>query len=81
MKGSMIRMAIAQNGEHFLEVPEQHWTLFHECWMLDHSYPSPMPVGHRMFRHPKEYNLRGLLTLPLSDFVQAARNALAGGAK
>lgn len=46
------------NGEHYLEVPARHWDLFLNCWEHDHTHPTPMPEGHRMFRHPREYGVQ-----------------------
>ena len=45
------------NGEHFLEVPPEHWDLFLGRNQADGSHPAPMPVGHRMFNFPQEYGV------------------------
>jgi len=43
------------SGRLFLEVPAEHWDIFERAWQYDNSHPCPMPVGHRMFRQPREY--------------------------
>ncbi len=44
-----------ESGERFIETPPEHWTARLHAWKRDPSQPCPMPVGHLMFRSPKEY--------------------------
>ena len=42
--------------EVFIETAPKDWVDRLVAWNADRSKPCPMPVGHRMFRYPAEYD-------------------------
>ena len=45
-----------ESDERFVETSPEHWAARLEAWKRDGTQPCPMPVGHRMFLHPREYS-------------------------
>jgi hypothetical protein len=46
-----------KTGEWYVETPKRLWEGQLKGYEENpEKYPAPMPVGHRMFDHPEEYN-------------------------
>jgi hypothetical protein len=53
MKDKVVRRI--SSGELFIETKPRDWQARLEALQADNSNPSPMPVGHLMFRYPADY--------------------------
>ncbi len=66
------------SGELFIETVWGHsklWTARLEAWRIDHNQPCPMPEGHLMFKHPKNYGMvevdaKDVPKMPAREFMK-----------
>ena len=63
-------------GEHFFECPKELWLDALTAWDNDHSRACPMPVGHRMFTHPTEYNVSIVKTLDEKEITDTLKSII-----
>lgn len=75
-----MKIARTTTGEHYIECPIDLWEIFLQAREKDETQPSPMPVGHMMFRKPETYGITMVFDLRQEAMIEQAKNILKNAA-